>query len=529
MNLLIVDDESIVIDSLISDINWSKLGITGVYTAFNIRQAKELFESTAVDIMLCDIEMPQGSGLDLLEWVREHSETTESIIMTCHADFHFAKRAMKLGSLDYILKPLPYEELEIVVAKAADKIIKDKETVNLGEKWFRHQSILIERFWIDVLNRSISLQASHIEKIATERSIPFCALDKFVPVLINIQRWHKPINQRDERILEYALKNTAEEMMKGESSVIQVIPFTKGSLLAIISFDEANYKEQELNRLCEQYITACRNYFFCDLTCYIGLQVYVNQLPELVDELIVTQRNNVAHNNKVIRLGSEPLRISSAIRKPDQQMWTVLLREGSQQKIVMEAERYLVNLAHAFELDASALYLFQQFITQTQYYMMRQEGAPFQSLFGDVKLVELSENATRSIPDFLAWISGFTETISALKKEKDPNHSVIEHIMAFITQHLDMPLTREEIAQQVYLNPDYLDRLCKREKGMSVTELLVLERLKLAESLLLKTEMPVSRVAVSVGYSNLSHFSRRFKKHTGMNPLEYRLKSLTLS
>ena len=65
-SLLIVDDEALAIRGIESGVDWTRLGIVRIHKAFNIRKAKEIFGQHPVDIMLCDIEMPQGNGLDLL-------------------------------------------------------------------------------------------------------------------------------------------------------------------------------------------------------------------------------------------------------------------------------------------------------------------------------------------------------------------------------------------------------------------------------------------------------------------------------
>ena len=71
ISVLIVDDDKLVVDKLVEGVNWTQLGIGTVLTAYNIRQAMEILnKEVSVDILLSDIEMPQGSGLELLEWVR---------------------------------------------------------------------------------------------------------------------------------------------------------------------------------------------------------------------------------------------------------------------------------------------------------------------------------------------------------------------------------------------------------------------------------------------------------------------------
>jgi len=85
--LLIVDDEAFIANGIKSSVDWHKLGIVSVSIASNVRQAKEEFQNQPFDMMICDIEMPQGSGLELYEWVREEYPQTECIFLTCHADF----------------------------------------------------------------------------------------------------------------------------------------------------------------------------------------------------------------------------------------------------------------------------------------------------------------------------------------------------------------------------------------------------------------------------------------------------------
>jgi two-component system response regulator YesN len=60
--------------------------------------------------------------------------------------------------------------------------------------------------------------------------------------------------------------------------------------------------------------------------------------------------------------------------------------------------------------------------------------------------------------------------------------------------------------------------------GISVTEYVCQQRFAIAQELLSTTDLPISSVACHVGYTNLSHFSRKFKKQTNMNPNEYRMK-----
>lgn len=94
--------------------------------------------------------------------------------------------------------------------------------------------------------------------------------------------------------------------------------------------------------------------------------------------------------------------------------------------------------------------------------------------------------------------------------------------MTYIRRNIDKDLSRAEIADAIYLNPEYLSRLFKKETGASLNDYIVTEKMRAAQSLLSDTNIPVSLIATKVGYSNFSYFSQVFKKYTGMSPVEYR-------
>ena len=140
MNLLIVDDEIEIINGIMAGIHWENLGLQSVYKATSIEESMKLFEQEQIDVVLCDIEMPDGSGLDLLEWIRTHYPKTVCIIMTCHEEFDYAKRAISLDCKDYIVKPMVYEELEEKLLHLVREINRNWENdkyQEFGREWMK--------------------------------------------------------------------------------------------------------------------------------------------------------------------------------------------------------------------------------------------------------------------------------------------------------------------------------------------------------------------------------------------------------
>ncbi len=143
MVLLLVDDEKITIQGMLDGVRWKDCGISGVLTASGTEQAKEVLLSNKVDLLLCDIEMPGGSGIELLRWIRKENNEIPCAFLTCHADFLYAKEAVKLGCVDYLLKPLAYSEIEELIVKMVRQIHlqRDRQRITqYGEQWIKEKA-----------------------------------------------------------------------------------------------------------------------------------------------------------------------------------------------------------------------------------------------------------------------------------------------------------------------------------------------------------------------------------------------------
>lgn len=117
-NVLIVDDEVLIVNLLVQNIDWSSVGADRVFKAHNAAAAREIIRENGIDVLICDIEMPQEDGLHLIEWIHEYSPGTINIILTAFPDFQYARKAIHLGVFRYLLKPVSFEELELALEAA---------------------------------------------------------------------------------------------------------------------------------------------------------------------------------------------------------------------------------------------------------------------------------------------------------------------------------------------------------------------------------------------------------------------------
>ncbi|MBF0778632.1 response regulator transcription factor [Streptococcus cuniculi] len=123
-SLLIVDDEYMILAGLkkllSSDKDYPPLTI---YTAESAKEALNCFQQNKIDIVLTDISMPDMTGLEMIEQMRALVQSASYIVMSGFQEFEFAKKAIMLGAVDYLVKPINKSELACLLKR----IITEKQ------------------------------------------------------------------------------------------------------------------------------------------------------------------------------------------------------------------------------------------------------------------------------------------------------------------------------------------------------------------------------------------------------------------
>ncbi|MDR1763229.1 MAG: sigma-54 dependent transcriptional regulator [Dysgonamonadaceae bacterium] len=107
-NILIIDD--VVTLGLMLKTWFTKKGFE-VKTCLNISDSKKEISQNPPQLIISDLRLPDGSGLDLLKWVKENHPSIEVIVMTSYAEINSAVECIRAGAYDYIAKPLNPDEL----------------------------------------------------------------------------------------------------------------------------------------------------------------------------------------------------------------------------------------------------------------------------------------------------------------------------------------------------------------------------------------------------------------------------------
>jgi two-component system response regulator HydG len=127
-SILFIDDDPYIITLLE---NYFKREGYKTYTSYKGRPALKLLHSEPIDVVLCDIRLPDIEGIQLLKHIRKISPETVVIMMTAYAEIRTAVESIKAGAFEYVTKPVLPDEISDIVKRAADKkTSEDAQTEN---------------------------------------------------------------------------------------------------------------------------------------------------------------------------------------------------------------------------------------------------------------------------------------------------------------------------------------------------------------------------------------------------------------
>lgn len=152
--VLIVDDEALAIQAIRRSINWKNLDVDRVLDAANGVEAQRILRRELVQVLVCDLEMPRMSGIELLEWMKTSCPDTEAVILTCHESFPMAQKAMELGCVEYVLKPIAPAELTASIRHALN-LWKTQESMRGTRRAYENgRSLRRDQYLQDVLEKT---------------------------------------------------------------------------------------------------------------------------------------------------------------------------------------------------------------------------------------------------------------------------------------------------------------------------------------------------------------------------------------
>lgn len=136
--ILLIDDETIIIEGLKKLVPWEEIECEVVGVAEDGLEGLELAQKLKPDIIISDIQMPRLSGLQMIKELKEKSKYTKFIILTGYREFEYAREAITLGVTRFLLKPTNLEDIKNAILEAInvidDERTKVKDIENLRKK-----------------------------------------------------------------------------------------------------------------------------------------------------------------------------------------------------------------------------------------------------------------------------------------------------------------------------------------------------------------------------------------------------------
>lgn len=152
-SILIIEDD--ITFSLMLTTWLGKKGFS-VTTSTSVNESKQKCVSASFDVILSDLRLPDGDGIDLLQWLKEKNPSIPVIMMTSYADIQTAVKAIKLGASDYIAKPLNPEEL----------LSKIKDLVKIAPSVEKKLTLSNKNLYIEGQSMAARVMYEHVRLVA---------------------------------------------------------------------------------------------------------------------------------------------------------------------------------------------------------------------------------------------------------------------------------------------------------------------------------------------------------------------------
>ncbi len=523
LKVMIVDDESIFREYLQEKVDWGIIGLEVCIVAKNGVEALEQAIKTRPHIALVDINMPFMDGLTLSEKLRETMPEMRVVLITGYSEFEYARRAIKLGVEDYILKPFEDEELIRILMRLKGTILKERTEKAIAQNSFE---ITRER----LLNTLISGDYANTEK-ELEEHLEYLGIKlnshTFAVASIEIddmyQRWE---DSNEIALWKYAVSNILNEIAAKDGSSI-IFNGSEGRIISILELESGNGRMedniQNFQRLCN-YVNKYLNF-----TLTVGLggvhKDFAGIRKSYLESLVALQNKLTSGNNRVIEysaLGSDYYNVGFFPSQVNEEI-LINLRLNDWEKTRLKIDE-VFDYINKKRLSIEYTMIICTGLVSICLSYIIESGNEIKEIFGEgfLPFSQMKENS--SLDSLHNWVLGlFSATLrySGENKSSRPK-KIVNSAREYIKNHFSQgELSLEQIAASLYINSGYLRAIFKRETGATITEYITDTRMTRAKELLESGNIKLSGVSEMVGYSDASYFSKCFKKYYGISPRDY--------
>ncbi|MBN2619237.1 MAG: response regulator [Spirochaetales bacterium] len=524
LKVLLVDDEPFLLQGLKVLIDWEFEGYEIVYTASNGIQALEYLQKNSVDLIIADIKMPGISGIDLLEKIhKDNISHAYFIILSGHADFNYAQRAIRYNCTDYILKPIERNDLIKVLKKVTS--INDSFEKNIEENRKMERAFLARNIISLISGKydtgNVEYVKDHLKLSSSLRYINFeldyTSLDK--------------LTDEEKRADQRKLFNACVEFIKDYQNHF-IFDVSRLDNVFDVGFIYCEFMDKN------RYET--ESLFFDSFLSYLKKET---QLPvlifigEKVDEICqisssyrsvnilrsfqgFRKKRSIYYYEKEAHISNEgnllcKKTLDALIKSIEHNNHDEILKNvenfyNKMKKIDVVGEVVTLNINYLLFQLINLASLQDDSVNQEEIFRLISESSfedgithgskahltVFACKYGDY-LQQLRCNVSRGI-------------FGRVEKEIEDNYS--------------KNLTLKDLSEKLYVNSAYLGQIFRKKYGHSFKDYLNNYRIDQAAMLLLRTDLKIYQIAESVGYHDQDYFIRRFISSKGCTPTKYRKK-----
>lgn len=506
---IIVDDEEQSRYGMERFFDFGKYQITITGYASNGKEALELIRREHHQLVITDVRMPVMDGIELCEILRkEFGDSIQVLFISAYDDLAYLHSAIKYGAVEYLTKPIDFEELDQAMLRVCERIKKQHTSFDPSPKPDLEQrkkqyfaSILISNEWK-----------------TPSTDFGFQSDDVFMPLLIRIS--HKTPEQflaPVKSICEQLLKETpgACVITLNSNDFCVVYPSAKTDLLLVFA---SKLQQQILSLLQVKTIIAIGE---GSSVKTLGSN-FRNLLHYIDQKLIIKENDIILYANAGTRLHS--LSINGQIL--DRLLLGFREVNGTLIQDAMQAAYHDIASHPEAQIEECRIYLLQIFAQVINY--LTEQGISSYIAPLDIMTIYHRMKEFTSFAELKTFATSCMDSYCQLvaAKQVDQTNQTIHHIKEYIASHYSEPITVSEIANAVYLSTTYTCTLFKKETGKTLNNYLTIYRMKKAAELLTNPQYKLYQVSRAVGYSDTAYFIRQFRNYSGQTPTEYRKQRL---
>lgn len=457
--VLIADDEYMIIKGLERMIDWKGLGLSLVGTARHGRDALNLMEQEVVDIIITDINMPGMDGLSFIQAAKEVYPHIEFIFISGYQRFDYVKQGLTLGATDYLLKPVNKEELESSLKKLINRI-DERFNSTSASNFIMKQKM---RNWLQDVTKGDEVPPLH--------------LDYYHYYLIT-----QDTSMSFDSLVDY-YEGQADWIVVGKDEMLAMV-MPLGNL------------EMEYGKIVGR----------------------VEKLKDIRVHAAYQQiRKRFRHLNFYVGAGSLQDKAKFLLSLP-----MINTKHDRQEQEISEVMGQIFHVLESNQVRRLSA-LLNQLRDQLSYYAVSRSEAIqiFQSFVHFHQGNEIKLDQVDTVDDL---VSQTTEILRIQDDQAafDQLHPTLQDLLKRVEENYRSDISLSSLAENLHMNVMYLGQLFKKEIGVSFSKYLNRYRVEKSKPFLVKTTMPISDVAIEVGYQNQTYYYRIFKELVGVSPKEYR-------